>query len=245
MPYVFKSKVLEAMMISSILYGSETWLSGSMKEIEKMYISAVKSALGVRETTRNDTALIEAGMPSLPQLVAKRTTTFMKKELFADRTVDTPLMKIFKICESKRTNGFTYLSGLLDPSKQHHVSVIEKFKTKTTSKAATYTQINPELSVHSVYTTNEYVNERKRLVFTRFRLSSHRLKIETGRWARIEVQNRVCDCGGGVQDESHVLFECSKTKEERALYRVDGANKDIGVLMGSMDVRARISIVCA
>ena len=81
------------------------------------------------------------------------------------------------------------------------------------------------------------------LVFTRFRLSSHRLKIETGRWARIEVENRVCDCGGGIQDESHVLFECPKTDEERVLYRVDGTNKDIGVLMVSMDVHELVSFV--
>ena len=243
MPYAFKSKVLEAMMVSSILYGSETWLSGSVKEIEKMYVSAVKSALGVRDTTRNDAALIEAGRPSVQELVAKRTTNFMKKELFADRTVDTPLMKIFKICESKRTNGYTYLSRLLDPSRHHNVTVIERFITQNTSKAATYKQINPDLSVHSVYTTDKYVDERKRLVFTRFRLSSHRLKIETGRWARIEAQNRVCDCGGGIQDESHVLFECPKTNGERALYRVDGANTDIGVLMGSMNVHELVPFV--
>ena len=243
MPYAFKSKVLEAMMVSSILYGSETWLSGSVKEIEKMYVSAVKSALGVRDTTRNDAALIEAGRPSVQELVAKRTTNFMKKELFADRTVDTPLMKIFKICESKRTNGYTYLSRLLDPSRHHNVTVIERFITQNTSKAATYKQINPNLSVHSIYTTDKYVDERKRLVFTRFRLSSHRLKIETGRWARIEAQNRVCDCGGGIQDESHVLFECPKTNGERALYRVDGANTDIGVLMGSMNVHELVPFV--
>ena len=150
------------MMVSSILYGSETWLSGSVKEIEKMYVSAVKSALGVRDTTRNDATLIEAGRPSVQELVAKRTTNFMKKELFADRTVDTPLIKIFKICESKRTNGYTYLSRLLDPSRQHNVTVIERFTTQNTSKAATHEQINPNLSVHSVNTTNKYVNEWKR-----------------------------------------------------------------------------------
>ena len=138
MPYAFKSKVLEAMLVSSLLYGSETWLSGSVKEIEKMYVSAVKSALGVRDTTRNDAALIEAGRPSIQELVEKRTTNFMKKEFFADRTVDTPLMKIFKICKSKRTNGYTYLSRLLDPSRHHNVTVRERFITQNTSKAATY-----------------------------------------------------------------------------------------------------------
>ena len=63
MPFQYKKQVLEAAIMSSLLYGSETWRTYNLKDVEKMYISAVKSALGVRETTRSDTALIEAGMP--------------------------------------------------------------------------------------------------------------------------------------------------------------------------------------
>ena len=81
MPYVFKKKVLDAAIISSLLYACETWLGAEFKDVEKVYVSAVKAVLGVRETTRNDTTLIEAGMPSLSQLIKKRTRAFMKKEL--------------------------------------------------------------------------------------------------------------------------------------------------------------------
>ena len=98
------------------------------------------------------------------------------------------------------------VSQLIDPSNQQDLSVGEKFRTQNTSKAITYRSINPELTVHKAYTAKEYIDERERLSFTRFRLSSHHLKIETGRWARIEAENRVCDCGGGIQDEHHVLL---------------------------------------
>ena len=47
MPYIFKKKVLEAVKMSSLLYGCETWLSVNFKEIEQLYISAVKAILGV------------------------------------------------------------------------------------------------------------------------------------------------------------------------------------------------------
>ena len=206
MPYLFKKKVLEAVIFSSLLYGSETWLGVEFKEVEKLYVGAVKAVLSVRETTRTDTTLIEAGMPSGQQVIKKRTSKFLRKELNSGRARDTPLVKIYKLCESKRTKGYIFLSHLIDPSNQQVLSVGEKFRTQNTSKAITYRSINPELTVHKAHTAKEYIDERDRLSFTRFRLSSHHLKIETGRWARIEAENRVCDCGGGIQDEHHVLF---------------------------------------
>ena len=57
-----------------------------------------------------------------------------------------------------------------------------------------------------------------RTTFTRFRTSSHRLKIETGRWSRIERERRVCQCGNGVQTEEHVLVHCELAQGIRQKY---------------------------
>ena len=244
MPFLFKKTVLEATITSSLLYGSETWLTNNLKDVEKLYIGAVKSVLGVRETTRSDAVLIEAGMPSLKELTRKRTLAFMRKELLEDRAADTPLIRIYKICEAKRTGGFRFLNNVLNPTMQNNISEIEKFKNLTTSKVTTYKKLNPELSVHEVYTTRDYIDERERLIFTRFRLSSHHLKIETGRWARIAAENRECGCGGGLQDEEHVLFDCRKTEEVRRMFGIDGEElRDVGVLMNTVDVKKLVSFV--
>ena len=56
-----------------------------------------------------------------------------------------------------------------------------------------------------------------RIAFTRIRLSSHRLKIETGRWARIPKQERLCTCGA-IQTEQHVLLNCPVTEFLRELF---------------------------
>ena len=242
MPYTFKKKVLEAVISSSLFYGCETWLSVNFKEIEQLYIGAVKAVLGVRETTRNDTILIETGMPSAKELIGERTAKFAKKELLPDRS--TPLVKIYKICETKRTNGFVFLSKMMNPSTNANDSLIEKFRRQTSTKATTYKNLNPDLSVHAVYTSNEYINERERLIFTRFRQCSHHLKVETGRWARIERARRLCDCGGGIQDESHVLFDCVKTEGVRQIFGVnDGSYQDIGELMNEMEVQSLVAFV--
>ena len=153
MPYIYKKKVLEAGIMSSLLYGCETWLSVNFKEIEQLYTSAVKAILGVRETTRNDTILIETGMPSVKELLEQRTAKFANKELLLDRC--TPLSQIYKICETKSTSGFVILSNILNPSTNGNDSLIEKFQQQTSTKATTYRDINPGLSVHAVYTSGQ------------------------------------------------------------------------------------------
>ena len=63
--------------------------------------------------------------------------------------------------------------------------------------------------------------EHKRIEFTRYRLSSHNLKVETGRWGRVERENRVCSCNvGGIQDEDHALLRCGFTNDLRQRYHI-------------------------
>jgi hypothetical protein len=54
----------------------------------------------------------------------------------------------------------------------------------------------------------------------RFRVSAHHLNVETGRYNGIRWDNRVCEfCASGqVQDEQHVMFECTSTSQLRDKY---------------------------
>ena len=83
----------------------------------------------------------------------------------------------------------------------------ERILSSQRTRATIYRQMNPELVVHPMYYSNDIIDDDFRIAFTRFRLSSHRLKIETGRWARIPQERRFCPCGV-VQTEKHVLCEC-------------------------------------
>ena len=72
----------------------------------------------------------------------------------------------------------------------------------------TYLTLNPLLEVHSIYTDcTVTIPDFLRISFTRFRLSSHMLKIETGRWSRTPREERLCKCGTSLQNEQHV-FAC-------------------------------------
>ena len=249
MPYMYKRTVLLAMIIAGLLYGCETWLTAQSKDVEKLYIGAVKSLLGVRETTRTDTVLIEAGMQTIKDLIRTRTAAFVKKELLNVEGEDvTPLVKIFRICEGKNTKGYRYIKDLLTPidiiNNNDTSSLLRNFANETGTKAVTYRSINPNLRVHPVYTTKDYVSERARLTFTKFRLSSHSLKVETGRWSRINHEDRLCDCGEAVEDEFHVLFSCAKTEDVRRKFGIDvRLYENVGAMMDTLDVKVLVVFV--
>ena len=93
----------------------------------------------------------------------------------------------------------------------------ERIQASQRTLATTYCQMNLELVVHPMYHSKDIIDDDFRIAFTRFRLSSHRLKIETGRWARIPHERRLCQCGA-IQSEKHVLCECILVSDIRISY---------------------------
>ena len=60
--------------------------------------------------------------------------------------------------------------------------------------------INSDLSTHSIYIDKHNIYEPYRIALTRFRISSHNLAVETGRWNRrgrgiLPMEERLCSCG--------------------------------------------------
>ena len=90
-----------------------------------------------------------------------------------------------------------------------------------TTRFKTYASINPKLEMHDVYDQRprkDFIPEHYRIAFTRMRTSSHRLRVETGRWVGLARYQRMCKCRESVQDERHVLTECTLTKEIRVKF---------------------------
>ena len=72
------------------------------------------------------------------------------------------------------------------------------------------------MDVHPIYTSNTFIPDYQRQSFSRIRLMSHNLKIETGRWSRIPRERRVCRCDNSqLQTEAHVLIDCTLTHNIR------------------------------
>ena len=99
-----------------------------------MYIAALKSLLGVRETTRTDVVLLETGMPTIHELIRKRTSGFVKKNINA-ASDETPLVKVYKMCEAKGTGGYRFIKRMLDnPVDEYLVGVKQRIKIRRVQK---------------------------------------------------------------------------------------------------------------
>ena len=77
------------------------------------------------------------------------------------------------------------------------------------------------MNVHRIYSANLYIPDFLRRAFTRTRLMSHNLKVETGRWSRISQELRVCQCDSlSVQTEQHVLIDCILSRHVKGKYDI-------------------------
>ena len=77
---------------------------------------------------------------------------------------------------------------------------------KGRSKFCTYLEMNPSLESSPLLDIiHPVVND-----MTKFRLGSHFLPIETGRWTRLSRDERLCNTCGEIGDEKHILFSCSR-----------------------------------
>ena len=96
-------------------------------------------------------------------------------------------------------------------------------KPAEATKYETYkTSLNPSMNVHKIYSANLYIPDFLRCAFTRTRLMSHNLKVETGRWSRIPRESRLCQCDSlSVQTEQHVLIDCILSRHVRGKYNIN------------------------
>ena len=78
-PFRVKLKVFKAALMSSVLYGCESWFNGDLKPVEKLYNWAVKQLLGVRMTTCTDICYVELGLPPIKHLVIIKQRKFSQR----------------------------------------------------------------------------------------------------------------------------------------------------------------------
>ena len=223
LPFKLKKKVAEACVISSLLYGCETWFISSFGKIETMYMKMVKCMLDVRHSTCNDLCLLEAGMPLIRELVAARRARYIRKK-FLNLPIDTPLYMAYVLGKDASTKSARIISQILEHNDPDGESIQNLIRQQQSIKRSTYLEMNPELIESKIYSADD-LPEYLRIAYTRFRLSSHKLKIETGRWKGTPRENRRCKCDeNSVQDETHALLFCPLTLDIRRTFGICQAN---------------------
>ena len=228
-PFYVKNKVFHAAVMSSILYGCESWLNGNIKPMEKLYNMCIKHLLGVRKNTTNTLCLVELGCPPLKALVAQRQRKFFKR-MWAERVnmIDDPFFFAIQLVRNSNITTGRHINDLInndfDDVGQSMNNLHQEIINSQSSKCIYYKEINPNMHIHDIYINKSTVNELERISWSKLRLSAHSLAIETGRWnrrgrGRLPIDERLCQCGL-VQTEFHVFEECVLSQHFRQMYNV-------------------------
>ena len=209
-PFKVRKLVLSSALNSALLYGAETWYTNNFQSLTQPILSATKQLLGVREQTCNDLVYVESGTVSPKVVIRERQKSFLKKIRSRHDFQFLPICKAMQLAKDWRSPMGLYLLDL-EQDRTNNINVfqnnvINRIQLADTTRRTTYLEMNPTLTVHPLYNSDK-ISEYCRISFTRIRLSSHYLKIETGRWSRIPREERLCPCSQ-VQTEAHVLLEC-------------------------------------
>lgn len=85
-PYIVKKCVFEAVLMSTLLYGCESWTGADMKPMAKLCNWCLKQLLDVRKFTCNDVCYAESGYPPLKDRIVFEQHTFYRK-MWQERSV--------------------------------------------------------------------------------------------------------------------------------------------------------------
>ena len=247
-PYKVKEKVLQAALSSALLYGCESWFTTQLNCVDTAIRGCTKALLGVRDQSTNDLVYMETGTAPISSEVRRRQAKFIKKMQARQNFGDSPLGKAVHMTSQTTNQAGKYIKKLLNqdpifvnPVESEKEKIRLRIEGASTTRLVTYKSINRNLSIHPIYTDSD-IPEPARIAFSRIRLSSHYLRIETGRWSRIPRENRTCICGNYIQTEEHVLLHCIITQPLRDTYRFLDFT-DMNTLMDSTDYNS-LAVFC-
>jgi hypothetical protein len=231
--------------IKSILdYGCEIWGSHAGPDIEKVHLDFCKHLLGVKKTTPNSMVYHELGRHQLSNMRWLKIFKYWTKVLRTQNDLlNACYQQMYSECEN-RLNCSNWLSSVkkkmfqlglgnwwVNQNECNLDHFLSKCKTRITdvslqtmkasfssSKFLIYKNIiTQDHSIQNYLLTTIPLKFKK--VLSRFRLVSHNLNIEYGRFTKTQHSHRTCfHCPGIIEDEYHFVLECPLYKDDRNVY---------------------------
>ena len=208
-PIITKLQVLDACMFMAYLYGCECWstideVSEDILALERKFL---KTILQVKPSTPNAIIYIELGRPDMISKIKTRQKKFY--ENCKKVTKEEAIMRcILDLCQGLDiVKYYEALGDGLDIQRLHQMK--GEIESSTGTHCIRYREISDMSCVDPIY--NQFLREDKRILISKWRLSSHSLHIEKGRYTSpiTPREERTCEiCPTCVEDESHVLFVC-------------------------------------
>ena len=191
-----------------------------IRATEKPYLTMLKQILGVHDQIPTNIVLLELGLPNATSIIRNRQCKYRKKLQRRSNYEESYMKKVIDLSISVSSPMGEQIKLLTENDIDHETACLLKMKRivkcAEATRAKAYLAANPELVVHPMYSSGPtIIPEWARVEFTRLRLGSHRLRVETGRWSCIPRDQRYYTCAEVLQDEEHVLLHCLKTAYEK------------------------------
>ena len=124
----------------------------------------------------------------------------------------------FYIDQSENTFPFIYKRMYERLSDNYHQNCFETINDNE-SKLRTYAMFKTDIGIEKYLLDTKNISVRSHV--TKFRLSNHRLAIETGRHNGTAREERFCSfCPDKIENEYHFLFECQALSHLRQRYLI-------------------------
>ena len=236
-------QLFDAFVGSILSYGCETWGFSKSKEIERIHLKFCKRILNVKSSTSN--AGVYGELRRYPLYITRyiRIIRYWCNLLRTNNIIfSTVYNDMLRDCELGLDNWVSKVKSMLfeygfgniwqNPQNINVNTFCNQFKQRLidcfTQKWNNDIDTNQVLTTYkhfkTVFTYEKYLNilpERLRVPMSKLRLSSHSLRIETGRYgrARIERNQRQCVlCNSDIEDEYHFVLKCPTYNDIRAKY---------------------------
>ena len=225
-PIILKLRVLYCCMFAAILYSCEAWgnIDGIAEQILLMERKALKRCLGVKNSVPNDIIYYEINIPDIVAKIMRQQQKFFAKLMMLEpcQAIARQLVDKYMADEEYSQDEDSFLAYYLRLYADHmnesttYNNIIEtnieerkeRLQTLGTTKIVQYREMT-DLEQNTVL-YNSFVNDDLRRIITRWRLSCHNLRIETGRYTSPSIprEQRLCKICHIVEDEQHALFQC-------------------------------------
>jgi hypothetical protein len=240
-----KCNLFDSLVGSVLNYNAPIWGNHESKAIELIHCKFLRKVLGVKKSTNLEGLYGEVGR--VPMKIYRKLL-MIKYWIKILTSTNVLIRKVYFMLSNDANQNITYNNmnwayqikhileevGLADIWINQTNIVIPYYFIKQRIldiyKQSWYTNINNSNRLSSYclfkHTFNfekylECINERKyQIALSKFRLSSHQLAIETGRYTNVDRRLRICqECNMRmIENEYHFLLVCPKYSELRTKY---------------------------
>ena len=228
-----------------LLYGCEIWGFSNTDIIEKVHLKFCKLLLNLKKSTPNFMIYGELGIYPMSVYIQLRMVNFWSKIVNGDDNKIAKIIYRYMFLKTSQNNfrsdWLKYVKDTLDRCGYSNIWLLQgNFNSKWLSnslKQKLFDQFqqkwrsdidnSPKGLSYKLFKQNyefeEYLNilnDKDRITYCRFRTGNHKLPIETGRWNRIDRNQRYCNLcqGNEIGDEFHYILPCRSLANIRKQY---------------------------